>query len=332
MTASPNSNSSTSLPPARSRSQAAQRGSLRRLRDRAASNLFLAATFLPVGLVGVMIVGLALRAQPILTKYPIGELLTGETWKPLQGQFGFAPFIAGTVWVTVVALIIAVPVCLLTAIYLSEYAGPRTRGVMKPLLDLLAGIPSVIYGIWGVITIVPLINDVIKPALSQTLGWLPLFQTDNPTGFSILAGSLVLGLMVIPIITSVAYEVLQTVPQGLREASLAVGATQWQTVKFAVLRKSAPGLIAGVVLGFSRAFGETIAVLMVVGNVPQMPHSIFDAAYPLPALIANNYGEMMSIPMYDAALMGAALVLLLVVVAFNLLATVALRLAVRRAT
>ncbi len=303
----------------------------RSTRDRLAGSLFLAATILPVGLVMIMIIGLALRAQPIFAKYPIGELLTGETWKPLQGQFGFAPFIVGTVWVTVLAMIIAVPVCMLTAIYLSEYAGSRVRGVMKPLLDLLAGIPSVIYGIWGVIVIVPLINDVIEPVLRQTLGFIPLFATNNPTGFSILAGSMVLGLMVTPVITSVAYEVMQTVPHGLREASLAVGATQWQTVKFAVLRKSAPGLIAGVVLGFSRAFGETIAVLMVVGNVPQMPHSIFDAAYPLPALIANNYGEMMSIPLYDAALMGAALVLLVLVVAFNLLATLALRHAVRRA-
>jgi phosphate transport system permease protein len=324
MTASPNSNKSVALPIARSRS-------LRALRDRVNGGLFFATTLLPIGLVVVMIVGLALRAQPIFAKYPIGELLTGETWKPLQSQFGFAPFIAGTVWVTVVAMIIAVPVCLLTAIYLSEYAGPRLRNVMKPLLDLLSGIPSVIYGIWGVIVIVPLIDAVIEPVLRQTLGFLPLFQTDNPTGFSVLAGSMVLGLMVTPVITSVAYEVMQTVPQGLREASLAVGATQWQTVKFAVLRKSAPGLIAGVVLGFSRAFGETIAVLMVVGNVAHMPHSIFDAAYPLPALIANNYGEMMSIPLYDAALMGAALVLLVLVVVFNLLATVALRQAVRRA-
>jgi len=315
----------------KSQSTAVERLSLRSLRDRAASGVFLAATLLPVGLVVVMIIGLMLRSQPILAKYPLNELLAGETWKPLQGQFGFAPFIVGTIWVTVLAMIIAVPVCLLTAIYLSEYARSRTRSVMKPLLDILAGIPSVIYGIWGVITIVPLIHDVIEPVLKQVLGFIPLFQTNNPTGFSVLAGSMVLGLMVTPVITSVAYEVMQTVPQGLREASLAVGATQWQTVKFAVLRKSAPGLIAGIVLGFSRAFGETIAVLMVVGNVPQMPHSIFDAAYPLPALIANNYGEMMSIPMYDAALMGAALVLLILVVAFNLLATVALRHAVRRA-
>jgi phosphate transport system permease protein len=160
--------------------------------------------------------------------------------------------------------------------------------------------------------------------LSKTLGFLPLFSTNNPTGFSVLAGGLVLAVMVTPVIIAVTYEVMQSIPQGLREASLAVGATQWETIKHAVLPKSLPGIIAGIVLGVSRAFGETMAVLMVVGNVVQMPKSIFDAAYPLTALIANNYGEMMSIPMYDAALLGAALILLLVILAFNVLATLVL--------
>jgi phosphate transport system permease protein len=123
--------------------------------------------------------------------------------------------------------------------------------------------------------------------------------------------------MVFPIIVSVTEEVLRSVPQGMREASLALGATEWETTKFVVVRRALPGVIAAVVLGFSRAFGETLAVLMVVGNVVQVPNSLFDAAYPLPALIANNYGEMMSIPMYDAALMAAALLLLVVVLLFN---------------
>ena len=167
--------------------------------------------------------------------------------------------------------------------------------------------------------------------MKQLLGFIPLFDSKNPTGFSIFSAGLVLAIMVTPVIVAVTYEVLQTVPQGLREASLAVGATRWQTIKHVVLPKALPGVIAAIVLGFSRAFGETIAVMMVVGNVPQMPRSIFDAAYPLPALIANNYGEMMSIPLYDAALMGAALILLLVVLGFNLLAVLALRQAARRA-
>ena len=127
-----------------------------------------------------------------------------------------------------------------------------------------------------------------------------------------------LAIMVFPIIVSVIEEVLRTVPQGMREASLALGATHWETTKFVIMRKALPGVIAAIVLGFSRAFGETLAVMMVVGNVVQIPRSLFDAAYPLPALIANNYGEMMSIPMYDAALMGAALLLLIVVLLFNI--------------
>jgi len=299
--------------------------------DRLAGRFFWLIALSPIALILVIIVALGWRARSILDVKPLGELLTGEVWKPISGQFGFAPFIAGTVWVTLTTMIIAVPVCVLCALYLSEYAGPRLRGAMKPLLDILAAIPSVIYGVWGLLAIVPVVQSGIAPTLKQLLGFIPLFDSKNPTGFSIFSAGLVLSIMVTPVIVAVTYEVLQTVPHGLREASLAVGATRWQTITHVVLPAALPGVIAAIVLGFSRAFGETIAVMMVVGNVPQMPRSIFDAAYPLPALIANNYGEMMSIPLYDAALMGAALILLLVVLGFNLLAVLALRQAARRA-
>jgi phosphate transport system permease protein len=267
----------------------------------------------------VVWIGLALlvRAWPILTAKPLGELLFSSTWKPLQGAFGYWPFIMGTLWVTLVAMAIAVPICLLSAIYLVEYASPRLRAVVKPLIDLAAGIPSVIYGIWGVIMVVPFVETIIASEVGQRLSVIPLFSIRNPTGYGVLAGGMVLAVMVFPVIISVAEEVIRAVPRGLREASWALGATRWQTVKLVVLRRAAPGVLAAVVLGFSRAFGETMAVLMVVGNVPQVPRSLFDAAYPLTALIANNYGEMMSIPLYDAALLGAALILLLVVLVFN---------------
>ena len=304
--------------------------SWRHAKDRLAGRLFFSIAVLPIGLVLIMIAALLIRTRPILAAKSIGELLAGQTWQPLQGQFGFAPFSAGTRWVTVVAMVMAVPLCLLCAIYLSEYAGPRLRAIMKPLLDLLAGIPSVIYGVWGLIAIVPLVQSVVEPLVGKRLGFLPLFSTTNPTGYSVLAGGFVLAVMVTPVIIAVAYEVMQTVPQGLREASLAVGSTKWQTIKYAVLPKSLPGIIAGVVLGFSRAFGETMAVLMVVGNVARTPSSIFDPAYPLTALIANNYGEMMSIPLYDAALLGAALILLLVVLVFNVLSAMVLHRVVGR--
>lgn len=310
---------------------AAREPGARRMRDRLAERSFLALALSPIALIVGMIAALLLRSRALLEAKPIGDLLFGKIWQPLLGQFGFAPFIVGTLWVTLTTMIIAVPVCVLCALYLSEYSGPKLRGLMKPLLDILAAIPSVVYGVWGLIAIVPFTQSIAVPVFDRLLGFIPLFHSHNPTGFSVFSAGVVLAVMVTPVIIAVTYEVLQTVPQGLREASLAVGATRWQTIKHVLIPKALPGIIAAIVLGFSRAFGETMAVMMVVGNVAQSPTSVFDPAYPLTALIANNYGEMMSIPMYDAALMGAALILLLVVLGFNLIAMLALRQAVRRA-
>ncbi len=293
--------------------------------------LFGMLSLFPLVLTVVMGLVLAVRARPITEGSTVWELLTGRTWLPLEGQFGYFPFIAGTLWVTTLAMLIAVPPAIFTTIYLAEYANARVREVTKPLVDLLAAIPSVVYGVWGVIVIVPLVGDRLAPWLSSWLGFIPLFDSDNPTGYSVLSGSLVLALMVVPVIIAISYEVIVTVPRGLREAALALGTTRWQAITHAVLPKALPGIAAAVVLAFSRAFGETMAVLMVVGNVARAPSSIFDPAYPLPALIANNYGEMMSIPLYDSALMGAALILLVVVLIFNVISVLALRSAVRRA-
>jgi phosphate transport system permease protein len=275
-------------------------------------------------LVPLIAVALYVRSRPVLAALPLQDLVFGTEWNPTRGAFGFLPFILGTVWVTVLALIIAVPPSLLTAIYLAEYASPRLRAAVNPVIDLLAGIPSVIYGVWGVLTIVPFVGNVLAPAVDSVLGTIPFFHNANPTGYNVLSGSLVLAVMVFPFIIALGQEVIYAVPQGLREASLALGATRWQTVRRVVLRRAWPGVLAAIVLGLSRAFGETMAVLMVVGNVPKVPQSIFDPAYPLPALIANNYGEMMSYPYYEAALMGAALILLLIVFAFNVAARLVL--------
>ena len=293
-------------------------------KDRLVRRLMGALTLAVVLLVPLIAIALYLRARPILAAKPLAELLFSTTWRPQKGAFGFYSFIVGTLWVTGVAMLIAVPPSLLTAVYLAEYASPRLRSIVNPLVDLLAGIPSVVYGVWAVLIVVPFVGDHVAPALNRWLGMVPLFRSDNPTGYGVLSGAVVLAIMVFPIIIAVAQDVIRAVPQGLREASLALGATRWQTVYKVVLRRGRAGVMAAVVLGFSRAFGETMAVLMVVGNVPQVPHSIFDAAYPLTALIANNYGEMMSIPLYDAALLGAALILLLIVLAFNVLARLVL--------
>jgi phosphate transport system permease protein len=302
----------------------------RRAKDILGSRAFWLMTLLPLVLVVVMFIALLLRTLPILRVQSIWKLISGTVWLPFQGEFGFLPFIMGTVWVTGVALVLSVPPCLLTAIYLSEYARRSTTSITKPLLDLLAGIPSVVYGVWGLVAVVPVVQKWIAPTLGKWLGFLPLFKVNNPTGYNILSGGFVLAVMIAPVMISVSYEVMRAVPDGLREVSLAVGATRWQTIKYTVLPQALPGIVAAVVLGLSRALGETMAVLMVVGNVAQIPKSIFDAAYPLPALIANNYGEMMSIPMYDAALMGAALVLMVVVLVFNAISAWILRGIIKR--
>jgi phosphate transport system permease protein len=298
--------------------------SSRRTQDRIAGRAFFTIALLPLVLLILVVLALYLRTRPILEFASIKDLLTGSEWQPLQGKFGYYPFILGTLWVTAVAMILAVPVCLLSSIFLVEYAHASTQMIMKPLVDMLSGIPSVVYGVWGVIAIVPWVQNSIAPSFGKWFGAIPLFAANNPTGFSVLSGGIVLAVMVAPLIIAVTFEVMSAIPAGLREASLAIGATRWQTIKYTLLPRALPGIIAAIVLGFSRAFGETMAVLMVVGNVVKIPTSIFDAAYPLTALIANNYGEMLSIPRYDSALLGAALVLLFMVLLFNILSALVL--------
>ncbi|PKO13172.1 MAG: phosphate ABC transporter permease subunit PstC [Chloroflexi bacterium HGW-Chloroflexi-10] len=283
-------------------------------------NLFFFLTLLPGFFLAGILIMLILRSMPILEVYSIRELFLGVDWKPLQGKFGYLPFIVGTFWVTFLGLGLAVPPSLLTAIYLAEYAGSRVRIIFKPVLDILAAIPSVVYGVWGILVIVPVVEKWIAPFAVKYLG----VTTQNPTGYGILSGSMVVAVMIIPFLIAVLWEIIETIPRGLREASLSLGTTQWEMIHTVIFPLIFPGIIAAITLGASRAFGETMAVLMVVGNVPQIPSSIFDAAYPLPALIANNYGEMMSIPLYDAALMGAALILLVIVLFFNIIAALVL--------
>jgi phosphate transport system permease protein len=261
-----------------------------------------------VSLTFAVIIGISLyyKSVPILDQISVWELITGKSWKPLKGEFGFYPFIMGTLWVTGIAITISLPLCLLSAIYLSEYAHPAVKKIVYPMIDVLAGIPPVVYGVWGILVVVPFISESLAPHF-----------VEFSTGYSVLAGGIVLAIMIIPLMISVFIEMFDALPAGLREASLSLGATNWQTIKKVVLRKSFPGLAAAVVLAISRAFGETIAVLMVCGNVSETPGSIFDPAYPLPALIANNYGEMMSVPLYDSALMLSALLLFVIILVFN---------------
>ncbi|MCX6257033.1 MAG: phosphate ABC transporter permease subunit PstC [Bacteroidia bacterium] len=251
-------------------------------------------------------VGLMVKSSLLLEKHSVWNLLFTSSWQPLEGKFGFLPFILSSLWITIIAILISGPVCLLSAIYLTQYAKSFVLKIMHPVIDILAGIPSVIFGVWGLLVVVPVIARIS-----------PFFGSAG-SGYTIISGALVLSIMIIPFILNILIEVFRAIPEELTESSLSLGATRWETVKYVLVRKAFPGIISALGLGISRAFGETIAVLMVVGNVITIPHGIFDPGYPLPALIANNYGEMLSIPMYDSALMLSAFILFIVVLVFNL--------------
>ena len=256
----------------------------------------------------LLLIGVSLffKALPIMKEKSLWVLLTSGNWKPFKGEYGFLPYIISTLYVSLIAIAIALPLSLLSSIYLCTYASKSISRIFEPVIDLLAGIPPVIYGVWGTLTIVPLIANTIAP-----------HYVEFSSGYTVLAGGLVLAIMILPLLISILLEVFRSLPKEITDASLSLGATKWQTVKKVLLRKSFPGIIAATVLSVSRAFGETIAVLMVCGNIAIVPHSLFDACYPLPALIANNYGEMLSMPSYESALMFGAFLLFIIVVIFN---------------
>jgi phosphate transport system permease protein len=252
--------------------------------------------------------GLVLKSLPLFHEYSLSSLIRSSNWSPMEGKFGFYPFIIGSLLVTLLSFILSAPVCLLAAIYLTQYAPMWLTQAMYFVIDVLAGIPSVVYGVWGVLVVVPLIREHVAPAFGFTT-----------TGYCLLSGGMVLAIMAVPYMLNMLMEVLRSIPIELKEASLSLGATYWETIKWILLKQGKTGIIAALSLGISKALGETIAVLMVVGNVARVPHNIFQPAYPLPALIANNYGDMMSVPLYDAALMLSALLLFVIIIVFNAL-------------
>lgn len=277
------------------------------IKDKVAGGVMTLFTLLSLILLVAMAVGLWLKSADILEEHSMWNLLTASEWKPMRNQFGFLAFISGTFYVTGVATVIALPTSLLMAIFLTEYSRSTLRRYIYPLLDILASLPSVIFGVWGTLVIVPIVSDIIGPAVGTAT-----------SGYTLLSGAVVLSVMILPLLISLFIEILGNVEIDLREASLALGATRWQTTKHVVLKKGLPGIIASTVLAISRALGETIAVLMVCGNLIIIPDSLLDACYPIPALIANNYGEMLSLPLYESALMFAAFILFFIVLVFNL--------------
>lgn len=258
-----------------------------------------------------ILIGLSLfiKSWPLLGPNTVFSMLAGKEWLPGQGKFGLLPFIVSSLLTAFVGMAVMVPLCLAASIYITQFAPQWVQKVLKSAIDILAGIPSVIFGLWGVLFIVPVVAD-----------WAHAAGSENVSGYSILAGAVVMSFAVLPFVLNMLIELFNSIPAELKEAALSLGTTHWQTVRDVIIRQIKPGITAAFTLGISKAFGETIAVLMVVGNVVQIPGSLFSAGYPLPALLANNYGEMMSIPMYDSALMFSALLLLVIVVVFNWLA------------
>ena len=283
----------------------------RLLRNKLHTTWMLTALVFSMVLPVLLAVGLYYKASGLLMDQSFFKLIFSKDWRPLSGHFGLYPFIISSLWVTILALIIAAPICLFSSIHLTQYAKSYVLKVMHPVIDILAGIPSVIFGVWGVVIIVPFVSEHIAPIFGK--------QT---SGYTIMSGGIVLAVMIIPFILNILIEVFKSIPEELTEVTLSLGATRWMVVKHILLRKAFPGIVSAFGLGLSRAFGETIAVLMVVGNVTRIPHGALQPGYPLPALIANNYGEMLSIPMYDSALMLAAFVLLIIVILFNFVSRV----------
>jgi phosphate transport system permease protein len=286
---------------------------LRIIKDKLAQKGMFILTIGAISFVALIGFGLYIKSAPIFESTSFLELITSNEWKPSQGKFGFLPFIAGTLWVTGLALLLSLPIALLTALFLTEHSNSSVRKWVFPALDILAGLPSVIFGVWGTLLIVPWISEKFAPHF-----------VEYSTGYTTLSGGIVLAVMILPLMVSLFIEIFTSVSKELREASLSLGATKWETSKYIVLRKTFPGILAAVVLAVSRAFGETIAVLMVCGNIPIIPSSILDSCYPIPALIANNYGEMLSVPMYESALMLAAFILFIVVFFFNAISRIVL--------
>ncbi len=235
--------------------------------------------------------------------------LVGQVWDPVKGEFGALPFIWGTIMSSLLALVIAVPISIAVAVFLVEQAPKSIARPLGFLVELLAAIPSVVYGLWAIFVLAPILRVHVQPALQAVLGWLPFFQ-GTITGIGMLTGGVVLAIMITPIITAVTRDVLEAVPVTQREASLALGATKWETTRI-VLSNASSGIAGAVILGLGRAIGETMAVTMVIGNRPQISVSLFDPAYSIASVIANEYTEATG-ELYLSALTEMGLILFIV--------------------
>jgi phosphate transport system permease protein len=275
--------------------------------------LTVTALALPL-LLGLILGELIVGAWPALKQFGFG-FLTHRVWDPVQGQFGAAPLIFGTLYSSLVALAIAVPLALGVAIFLTEFAPRWMRAPVATMVELLAGVPSVIYGLWGMFVLIPLLRDVLWPVLRPVLSWLPFFKGAF-YGPSILAGGTILAIMCLPYIAAVSREVLIAVPAAQREAALALGATRWEAVWTVILPYGRAGIFGAVVLGLGRALGETMAVTMLIGNRHEISLSLVQPGYTIAAAIANEFAEAAS-SMHLSALVAVGLVLFVITMLVN---------------
>jgi phosphate transport system permease protein len=244
---------------------------------------------------------------------------TTTYWDPVNGHFSAVPFIYGTLVSSFLALLMAVPLSVGVAIFLTEMCPGFLRGPLSFLTELLAAVPSIIYGFWALFILVPLLRDYVNPFFTKTLGWTGLFNDDNPTGLGYFAAGVILAIMILPIISSLTREVMSAVPHSQREAVLALGATRWEMIRMGVLRNARIGIVGGIILGLGRALGETMAVTMVIGNTPQVRRSLFSLGGSLAAVIANEFAEAVS-DLHRSALIEIGLALFIVTIIVNALA------------
>jgi len=264
-------------------------------------------------IVAAMIVALAAHSTLSIRQFGFG-FLSNREWDPVKGKFGALAFIYGTIVSSLIALIISVPVSLGIAIFLVEQAPHFLSRPIAFLVELLAAIPSVVYGLWGIFVLAPFLRVHVEPPLQRWLGWLPLFQGPI-TGIGLLTGGAILAIMITPIISAVVRDVLAAVPSTQREAALALGATKWETT-MVVLANGAPGIAGAVILGLGRAIGETMAVTMVIGNRPEISASLFQPSYTLASVIANEFTEATA-DIYLSSLVELGLILFLVTFVVN---------------
>ncbi|MBK8811540.1 MAG: phosphate ABC transporter permease subunit PstC [Acidobacteria bacterium] len=274
--------------------------------------LFTAAAVILL-VVGGMMAMMFYNSLPTIQRFGL-SFLTGSDWNPAMERYGALPFVYGTVVSSLIALFISVPISLGVAVYMTEQAPARVARPIAFIVELLAAIPSVVYGLWGIFVLAPFIREYLGAFLKEYLGFLPFFQ-GRLTGIGMLTGGIILAIMITPIVTSVVRDVLEAVPTTQREAALALGATNWETTQV-VLLNAAPGIAGAVVLGLGRAIGETMAVTMVIGNTPQISMSLFEPAYTIASVLASNFADATG-GLYLSALIEIGLMLFLVTFVVN---------------